>query len=203
MNEFINLVVNHLLNGNYFVIFAATMLVILWKIDNIVSFIEQRKKSKIFVLKEALECKFLSPLSLEYLKDELASEYYMLATGIRVNKNFREALLCTYNELKNDLNFLAFKRGLPFFIIKNKKIEVQFSTKHYVAYFSKYCLSLVLMLMCLVFLSPIFANKIPFSDILAPMIAAIYCMSFSIILFYDNLSFRAAKNIQNLLNKRK
>jgi len=200
MNEFFSLIASNGAAGNYLVVVVLSILVAIWKLDNIVAFLEQRKKSKISMLKEALECQHLPPISKKHLEDELASEYYMLAIGIKITKKFQEVLLTTYYEVQNQINFMTFKRALPYLEDCNGKIAIKLKTKDHVSFWVNNIFSFTLLLCGLFFLSPFLAQKVnSITDAIALLILICYCISFAIYLLFSNLPYRAAKKIQKVL----
>ena len=113
--------------GNYLVGAVIVIVALIFNIQKIVGFFEERKKAKISKLTEALKCEHIQGVTKTFLEEELANEHFKLSTGIRLEKKFREALIQVYTNSKSGLSFIHYKRSLPQIVFKNTDLSVQIS----------------------------------------------------------------------------
>jgi len=139
MNE----IANFLTNEKFFT--YTTAIIALINKNKIIEFLTYKKKIKIKNLEDALECNFLSEPSKTHLKEEIANEYFYNATGIRVEKEFRDALILEHQKTNGALKFIHFKRALPHLVHKDSKLSVKLSKleileHHFNRIFGLFCL---------------------------------------------------------------
>ncbi len=127
MSGLLDKLIDNLSNGN--LLFAAVIVVIalIFNFKKVVDFFEDRRKAKIAKLIDALKCEYIQGLTRAHLEEELATEHFKLATGIRLEKEFRDAVIAAHKSTKGELGFVHFKRALPHLYFENSELSVQIS----------------------------------------------------------------------------
>ncbi|MBB1274317.1 hypothetical protein [Psychromonas sp. SR45-3] len=125
MDNLINKIIELIDSGNYFLVILVVIGAIIFNSRAIVEFFDERKKARISKLYEALQCEYLSPLAKVHLQDELATEYFKISTGIRVEKQLRDALIEAHQNLNGELRFVHFKRALPHISFIDQKLSIK------------------------------------------------------------------------------
>lgn len=128
MTEIITALVNAIEEGNLWVIIAFAGLLVLFRAKSIVTFWDERRRIKLSQLKEALACDCIKGDTRRFLEGELESEYYRLATGMKLEKEVREALINTHNKCNGELRFDHFRRARDNYRFEDGKLVVQLST---------------------------------------------------------------------------
>lgn len=127
MTEIITALVNAIEEGNLWVIIAFAGLLVLFRAKSIVTFWDERRRIKLSQLKEALACDCIKGDTRRFLEGELESEYYRLATGMKLEKEVREALINTHNKCNGELRFDHFRRARYCYQFEDGKLDVHIS----------------------------------------------------------------------------
>ena len=93
-------------------------------------------KKRISKLQEAVRCEFMTELTRSHLEEILVAEHFYKSTGIRTEKQLREAIINEFNKANGELRFIHFKRALPHLHYKNSKIFVKISKFESLSYWS-------------------------------------------------------------------
>lgn len=204
INKILELISSLVQAGNYIGVILFILVLIAFKFNSIVAFIESRKKVKITRFTDTLGCEYLSELSKKHIQDELASEYYFIATGIRVNKMFRESLIETYYKTQNKLNFDVYKRAISYLSNDNDQMIVKINWIDYLKFWLNVFISLILVLLGAFFLNLSFSPKLEnIYDILTLLGFSAFFYLFALFTISQNSSFLAAKRIKNVFNQLK
>lgn len=127
MNDtLINKISEHLEKGNIFIFIAIYILIYSlknWK--QIIDYYGEHKKSKINAITEALKSEYVKGFTRTYLEEALESEHFRMSTGIKLEKEFREALLQVYKKAKGELTLKHIKRALPYLEYKNEQLHIK------------------------------------------------------------------------------
>ena len=139
MKDVLDKLIESLNNGNILLGVVIVAVALIFNYKKIVEFLEERKKARITKLTEALKCDFVTGLTKSHLEEELASEHFKITTGIRLEKQFREAVIQAHRSTNGELAFVHFKRAMPYLLYEQKKLKVKIS------FFEKvtYCFNLV------------------------------------------------------------
>jgi len=132
MNDtFINKLFEHLEKGNIFIIFVfIAIYIFIYSLKNWKQFFDyygEHKKSKINAISEALKCEYVDGLTKAHLEESLATEHFRISTGIKIEKEFQEALLKAHKETKGELSFRHFKRALSKIEYEGEKLHIKIS----------------------------------------------------------------------------
>ncbi|WP_020405207.1 hypothetical protein [Hahella ganghwensis] len=125
MEAILNKLVDSLNNGNWLVALVVIVLAIVFNLKKIFEHLEERKKSRIIKIKEALECPNVQGLTRSHLEEQLATEYFKISTGLGVEKELREALIEAHRNTNGELNFRHFKQALSHIRYKNSILKVK------------------------------------------------------------------------------
>jgi hypothetical protein len=125
LKDILDKLIDSLTNGNIWVAVLIVAVVLTFNFKKIIEFMDERKKSRVAKLTEALNCKHITGLTKSHLEEELATEQFWLTTGVRAEKQFREAILTAHKNTNGELRFVHFKRAQPHFHFKDSKIEVK------------------------------------------------------------------------------
>lgn len=115
MKDFMDKLVDSLSNGNYLLGIVIVVVAFIFNYKTIVDFWEERKKARISKLTDAVKCDFVSGLTESHLQEELATEHFKITTGIRLEKQFREAVIKAHQSTNGTVSFVHFKRAIPHF----------------------------------------------------------------------------------------
>lgn len=109
-----------------------SVLLVLYKLKPIVEFWDSRKLNRVKQLEEALRCDSVanSPITKQLLLRQLEMERVKQATGLRIEKEFREELFTAHSTTKGEVPFLHFKKALTHINYVEGKISVDLSEKH-------------------------------------------------------------------------
>lgn len=165
MQKILDKLIDSLNNGNILggVIIVAVALIFNYK--KIIEFMEERKKTKVAKFAEALNCKHITGLTKSHLEEALATEQFWLTTGVRAEKQFREAILKAHQDTNGELRFVHFKRAQPHFTFKDAKIEVKITTFENVGFWLNFSIGISMCLLGLIVFGILLFSLIPFSDI--------------------------------------
>lgn len=134
MKDIIDKLFESLHDGNILLGVVIVSVVLVFNYKKIVEFLEERKKSKITKLIEVLKCDFVTGVTKEHLERELATEQFKITTGIRLEKQFREAVIQAHKSANGELAFIHFKRALPHLLYEQRLLKVKVSLFEQVHY---------------------------------------------------------------------
>jgi hypothetical protein len=125
LNDVLKKLIESLNNGNILIALIIVAVAIVFNFRAIVDFFEDCNKARLSKLTEALQCEYLSEFSKIHLQEALATEHFKRSTGIRVEKQFRDAIIETHQNFKGELRFAHFKRALPYIRFADKKLTIR------------------------------------------------------------------------------
>lgn len=134
MDKFLDKLLENLSQGNVLLASVIAIVVILFNFGKIIEFINDQKKSKIAKLGEALKSEYISGLTKTHLQEALATEHFKMATGVRLEKEVREALINTHQNTQGALRFVHFKRAIPHIVYQDKKLFVKITRPDLIGY---------------------------------------------------------------------
>jgi hypothetical protein len=114
-------------DGNFLLVIVIVAVPLIFNFQKIVEFSEERKKARIVKLSEALNSPLITGLTKFHLEEELVTEQFKITTGIRLEKEIREAVIQAHINTKGELDFKHFKRALPHIFYKDLKLGVKIS----------------------------------------------------------------------------
>ena len=123
----INNLFQDLREGNITIVLTMIGIFIIFNWKKIVDYYGEHKKSKINAIIEALKCEYVDGSTKAHLEESLATEHFRISTGIKLEKEFREALIKAHKETKGELSFKHFKRALPNLEYSAKKLHIKIS----------------------------------------------------------------------------
>ncbi|GGW96688.1 hypothetical protein [Alteromonas halophila] len=121
---FLDRIVSSIEEGNILVSVIIVVVAIIFNYKKIADYLEERKRARILKISEALGCEHVEGLTKEHLKEELATEHFKIATGLRLEKEFREAIISLHKKTKGNLGFFHFKRAMPHLEYKYSNLKV-------------------------------------------------------------------------------
>jgi hypothetical protein len=147
-DDLIKLVFEELNKGNWAsltILFCVGVSVLIaFRIKSIIEFIDERRKSRIYKLNEALNCAQISGETRSFLENEIVKEHFRLCTGINVEDELRKALINNHKESEGELEFLHFRRARPHieFIRKENEILIKINWIERVIYYIAYSIAI-------------------------------------------------------------
>lgn len=111
--------------GDVLLLVAVLFVVVIANFARIDRFFMDRKKVRLKGIEEALRSGRLDAPSSECLKEQAATEHFYVATGIRLERAPRQALLRVYEKSAGALRFAHFKRAVPHYDYKDGQLEVR------------------------------------------------------------------------------
>jgi len=202
LKDLLDKLIESLNNGN---ILPATIIVpvtLIFNYKKIVEFLDDRKKAKIAKLTEALSCEYIDGPSKVFLQEELATEHFKLTTGIRLEKEFREAIINAHRNTKGELSFIQFKRALPHLYFKDSELSVRISIFEKVGYWFNLifgCGAVFFGLILMVLPSQI--NGVTLLQALSVFGMGVFSIAIAIFMLFQTFPVSSAHNIQEELEK--
>lgn len=93
MNDIVGALIESLRDGNIFPAIAIAVFALVMNFKKVYEFLEERKRARIAKIMDALKCGHVSGLTRVHLEEQLATEQFQISTGIRLEKEVREALI--------------------------------------------------------------------------------------------------------------
>ena len=134
MKDVLDKLIESLNNGNILLGVVIVVVALVFNYKKIVEFLEERKKARISKLTEALKCDFVTGVTKSHLEEELATEQFKITTGMRLEKQFREAVIQAHKSTNGELAFVHFKRAIPHLFYERNIIKVKISFFEKVSY---------------------------------------------------------------------
>mgnify|MGYP005869624949 CR=1 FL=1 len=134
MQEVLDKLIESLKNGNILLAAVVVVIALIFNYKKIADFLDERKKTRINRLSEALKCEQVKGTTKSHLESELAKEYFMMTTGIGLETEFREKLIQAHRNTKGELSFAHFKRALPHLRYEESEISVKISWFEWIGY---------------------------------------------------------------------
>lgn len=126
-DAFVNNLFQDLRDGNITIVLTMIGIFIIFNWKKIVDYYSEHKKSKIKTISEALQCEYMDDFTKNHLEESLATEHFRLSTGIKLEKEFRQALIKAHKETNGELSFKHFKRALPNIEYSEAKLHIKIS----------------------------------------------------------------------------
>lgn len=134
MKDVLDKLIESLNNGNILLGVVIVSVALVFNYKKIVEFLEERKKARITKLTEALRCDFVTGVTKSHLEEELATEQFKITTGIRLEKQFREAVIQAHKSTNGEIAFVHFKRALPHLFFEKNILKVNISLFEKISY---------------------------------------------------------------------
>lgn len=201
MKDVLDKLVESLSNGNILLGFVIIAVALIFNYKKIVEFFEERKKVRIINLLEALRCEYVTGLTKSHLEDELATEQFKITTGVRLEKQFREAVIQSHKNADGELAFLHFKRALPHLFYTQKKLEIKISTFEIFSYWFNFIFGFVLAfsgLILIVLLSLV--KDISFVEGMTVIGLGCFFITVALFMLYQTFSVSSARKIAEHLS---
>ena len=153
------------------------------------------QRSKPAKIEAALKCESITGLTRYHLRQVLASEHFRSVTGMRLEKEWREAIIEAHKSTKGKLAFTTFKRALQHFEVSGMNLTVRISRSDWVTSVVRDYLGLFLALLGVVVLalSPLIET------LMLPIMGVTY-ISIAMFVWYLNWSVNSAKVIYRHLH---
>jgi hypothetical protein len=134
MKYILDKLIEILSGGNIIFSIVIIAIALIFNYKKIIDFFEERKKARIVKITEALECKHVTGATRVYLEEELETEQFKITTGIRLEKQFREAVIKAHKSMNGEVVFMHFKRALPHLLYKQGVLSVEITTFELISY---------------------------------------------------------------------
>ncbi|GGI72049.1 hypothetical protein GCM10007978_07470 [Shewanella hanedai] len=102
-------------------------LTVIVNLKNIIPFLDGYKKRRMNLLKEVLTDKDADKLIKQNIQDEIDSEYFRLAHGIKVDKEKAICILNTHKELGSKIPFRTYLNANYYIFIEDNKMKIKIS----------------------------------------------------------------------------
>lgn len=205
MKDILDELIKSLSNGNILLGIVIIAIAFIFNYKKIVMFLEERKKARIGKLIEALKCEYVTGLTKEHLQDELVTEYFKITTGIRLEKQFREAVIQAHKSTNGEISFAHFKRSLPHLFFENNSLRVEISQFEKASYWFNLVFGFILAALGLVLsILPSQVENINFLQILVILGTGLFFIVTSLFMLLQTFPVASARKIEKLLiNTRK
>jgi hypothetical protein len=110
--------------GDTLLVATILAVAVVFNLRKITSFLVDRKRVRIKGIEAALQSECVVGPSLECLRELAATEHFYVATGVRLERLPREALIRVHRNSEGRLRFVHFKRALPHVDYKSGRIEI-------------------------------------------------------------------------------
>lgn len=147
MNHILDQLVDGIKDGNILALIIIASAALAFNFKKIVEFIEARQRATSKKLSEALKCEHISGPTKSHLEEALATEHFNLATGMRLEKEFREAVILAHKKAQGELSFSHFKQALPHLVYKDEKLMVNITLYNLVEYWLNFFFGMFLALL--------------------------------------------------------
>lgn len=208
MNDtFINKLFEHLEKGNIFIIFIFIAIYILiyslknWK--QIIDYYGEHKKSKINAITEALKSEYVKGFTRTYLEEALESEHFRMSTGVKLEKEFREALLQVYKKTKGELPFKHIKRALLYLEYKNGQLHITINWAAKLSFLILFIMSIFLFIYSMlgIIIVSFYSDDFTFQQITKIIVYCCIYFLTSIIFFGQTFPYFSVIKIEKILKK--
>ena len=195
-------------SGHIFWVFAVVVVFLLWHIKDIPNYLdalEHGKKSRLKRLASASEYKNLDQKLVDFIENETNYEYFRYVTGFAIGKGFREAILSIQNASNHELPMHLFSRAFHYLHFENKELCIKVGRFDKLVYFMSYIIFIISIIACaglvyLLILSFSLSMSLDNNTLFTYIVLFTF---FAWITAIDIRSFRAAKKINQLLEKLK
>lgn len=200
MKDILDKLVDSLNNGNIVLGLVIVAVALVFNYKKIVDFLEERKKARITMLTEALSCVFVTGLTKEHLQQELATEHFKITTGLRLEQQFREAVIEAHIAAKGELSFLHFRRALPHLFFEQNSLKVKITKLEQVSYWFNLIFGFVLAFLGLIMMVIISQMKdVGIFQVFSVFILGCFFVGVCIFMLSQTLPIVSAKKIEKLL----
>ena len=98
--------------------------ILIFRHKELYAFLNEIRRSKIAKIETALECEFINEQTKVHLGEELATEQYWAATGIRLEKAHREIVINAHKSTNGELALIHFKQARSYLGFKGLKLTI-------------------------------------------------------------------------------
>ena len=134
MDKGLELLVKQFSEGNYYVVIAIVLFFVVANYQRFSNLLLDHKRVKIELLEKSLAESNVQGLTKEYLKSQIETEYFHAATGLRMDRKFREIVIDTYNRSDGDVRFEHFRRAKDYYIFKDNKLFIKLSFLNWISF---------------------------------------------------------------------
>lgn len=137
-----------------------------------------------------------------HLQEEPATEHFKLTTGIRLEKEFREAIINVHRNTKGGLGFINFKRALPYLYFNDSKLTVRISGFENIGYWFNLIFGFVMVGIGLIFMMlPSQIHGATIIQIFSKFGIGIFFIAIAIFMILQTHPIISARRIQKELEK--
>jgi hypothetical protein len=202
MNTILNKLIESLNNGDILVFVLIITVAFIFNYKKIIEFIDERKKSRSILLTEALNCKYIQGLTKSHLEEELATEQFDLSTGIKLEKEFREAMIQAHKNTNGELSFIHFKRSLPYLRYKDSKLIIKITLFENFVYLFNFIFGFIMAFAGILFIVlPSQINKITFTQGLTLIGLSIFFIGTAVFMIFQTFPTASARYVSKELDK--
>ena len=204
MQEIIAKIIESLENGNILLVLVFAIFALLLNGPKILEFVESRKRIRIEKLKEAISNGSVKGATKVHLENELESEYFKLATGLYLEREFRESIISLHEKAKGEIKFVHFKRALPHLKYSSEvpNLVVKITLFEKMAYYFNIVGGSVMTLLgvTIVFI-PTMSSETSFSVILYSVGMGVFLIAVSVFMLYQAFPMISARYVRELIEK--
>ena len=178
--------------------------ILLYKAKPIISFMSERKKSKLVNITNALECEYIDKTTKEFLEKEIINEHFYLSKRIKVDEYLRIAIIETHQKAEGRISFVHFKRGLQYisYNAQNKLLQVKIAPWDRYANWFLISVSVLLLFLALVLLlAPIATGNTNLILVSKSLITGSIFMAGALLSFYQTFAYFSGCKIREELNR--
>jgi hypothetical protein len=204
MTAILNPILKHLESGDISLAFVVVLIAILLNFGKISKFFEERKRTKIERMADALKCQYLDEKTKGFLEEQISNEHFKLATGIDIEQQFRDKLITIHKQANGELSFTNFKRAIAFIFYEKSEIIIKISRFEKILYWFNWGVSFVMTafgLLCYLLFS--FSGKSNFQIKFQLFMLATVSILISIFMIFQTFPVRSAKLVEKEINNQR
>jgi len=203
MQYVMGMLVENLKNLNILPVLVIIVIALVFNYKKIVEFLDEREKARVVKLSEALKCQYVSGLTRSHLEEELVTEQFKVITGIRLEKEFREAVILAHRNARGEINFIHFKRALPHIVYKDAKLAVKISSFDKVSYLFNLIFGIFLVLIGLIFIwLPSQMKAINISQLLSTFGIGVFFIAMAFFMLSQTLPVISARKVSQVFDRK-
>ena len=202
MKDILDKLIDSLNNGNLLLAVVIISVALVFNYKKIIEFFEERKKAKLKSLTDALSCEHVSGATKEHLINEVEAEHFKVATGVSLEREFREAVINAHKNAKGNLSFLVFKRALPHLKFQDSELSIKITRFELCAYWFNLIFGFIMAISGLVLM--VLPSQIPGANItqsLSLFGMGVFFILVAMFMLSETFPVRSARYIEAELKK--
>lgn len=188
--------------GNILFPVIIVLVAIILNYKKISDYLEERKRARALTISQALNCDYVSGLTKEHLKEELVTEHFKIATGLRLEKEFRESVINLHKRMEGSISFSHFKKAIEHLEYKDSEIKIKLTWYDKAGFWFNLIFGCILALLgMLIFIVPTHLADVSVVQFFMFVGLGAFFFSTSVMMLNQTFPVRSAKLIKKELDK--